>query len=74
MKKIIEIVLKVVVGFLLFLLGVCASAIIIIPISFFVEKTVYIFLLIIIGGVLRISWCIGSVLVEIIKRAKGGLK
>lgn len=74
MKKITESIFKMVVGFLLILLGVCAYVIIAIPICFLVKKAENIILLILIVWFLRIMWCIGSAAVEVIKRAKGELK
>lgn len=74
MKQIIESIFKLVLGFLLFSLGVCAFAIIAIPIVFLVEKAERIILFILSVWLLRIMWCIGSAAVEIIKRAKGELK
>ncbi len=71
MKKIIESLFKLVLGFLLFSLGACAFVIIAIPIVFLVEKAERIILLILIMCFLRILWCIGGAAVEIIKRAKG---
>lgn len=72
MKKIVEFVPKVILGFLLILLGICTFVIIAIPIVFLVERALSIFVLISIAVVLRISWVIGSIMVEIIKRAKKG--
>lgn len=71
MKKIVESIFKMIVGFLLFSLGICGVVIIAIPIVFLVKKAECIILLILIVCFLRIVWCIGSAAVEIIKRAKG---
>lgn len=71
MKKIVEFVLKIILGFLIFSLGICGAVIIAIPIGFLVKKAECIILLILIVWFLRIMWCIGSAAVEVIKRAKG---
>lgn len=71
MKKIVEFVLKVILGFLLFSLGICGAVILAIPIGFLVKKAENIILLILIVWFLRIMWCLGSAAVEVMKRAKG---
>ncbi len=71
MKKIVESIFLMIVGFLLFSLGICGAVIIAIPIGFLVKKAECIILLILIVWFLRIMWCLGSAAVEVIKKAKG---
>lgn len=45
-----------------------------IPIASIIKKAENVILLILVVCFLRLMWCIGSVAVEVIKRAKDGLK